>query len=201
MTERVKWSDVRDARLRDPASRKRYDAARQRLDADLDLHRRTLGELRKARALTQQQLARSLRVSQAQVSRIESQADLYLSTLRSYVEAMGGELELRVVFGDGAGVEVALGTDEPEPLFVFVDEGVARPHVRRTEVVRLVQPHDAGGWEVLKPGASRPSAVVGTKSAAVRRAEEIVRKGGGGEVVVQAKGSGRAVRRVIDAAG
>jgi transcriptional regulator with XRE-family HTH domain len=201
VTERAKWSEVRDARLRDATSRKRYDAARQRLDADLALHRRTLGELRKARALTQQQLARSLRVSQAQVSRIESQADLYLSTLRSYVEAMGGELELRVVFGDGAGVDVALGAEEPGTLFVFVEDGVARRYVRRREVVRLVQPHAAGGWEVLKPGASRPSALAATKSDAVRRAEEIVRKGGGGEVVVHAKASGQTVRRVAGAAG
>jgi hypothetical protein len=40
-------------------------------------------------------------VSQAQVSRIENQADLYLSTLRSYIAAMGGELQLRAVFPDG----------------------------------------------------------------------------------------------------
>lgn len=54
-----------------------------------------------AGALTQNQLAAALQVSQAQVSRIENQADLYLSTLRSYIAAMGGELQLRAVFPDG----------------------------------------------------------------------------------------------------
>ena len=69
--------------------------------------------MRHARRLTQVQLATALGVSQAQVSRIENQADLYLSTLRSYVEAMGGELQLRAVFPDGqatlVGVEEVLG--------------------------------------------------------------------------------------------
>ena len=53
-----------------------------------------------ARALTQAQLAKALNVSQAQVSRIEHQADLYLSTLESYIAAMGGSLELVAVFDD-----------------------------------------------------------------------------------------------------
>jgi hypothetical protein len=56
-------------------------------------------ELRKARTLTQEQLAATLGVTQAQVSRIEHQTDLYLSTLAGYLEAMGGHLELVGVFG------------------------------------------------------------------------------------------------------
>lgn len=102
---------MRHARLVTDEDRERYASARQELDADLALHRQTLGALRRARALTQTQLAQSLDVTQAQVSRIESQADLYLSTLRSYVEAMGGELELRVVFADGGWAEVTFGDD------------------------------------------------------------------------------------------
>jgi transcriptional regulator with XRE-family HTH domain len=111
MTGRTTWAKVRDERLATGDDRARYDAARQALDADLALHRQTLGALRRARALTQTQLARSLDVTQAQVSRIENQTDLYLSTLRSYVEAMGGELEMRVVFADGGWAEVAFGDD------------------------------------------------------------------------------------------
>lgn len=65
--------------------------------------------MRRARALTQTQLARALDVSQAQVSRIESQADLYLSTLESYLGAMGGHLELVGVF-DGVRGPLSLGT-------------------------------------------------------------------------------------------
>lgn len=59
-----------------------------------------LAELRASRRITQQQLAEALRVSQANVSRVEHQDDLNLSTLRSYVEALGGGLQIRAVFED-----------------------------------------------------------------------------------------------------
>lgn len=62
----------------------------------------TLAELRKLRELTQQQLARSLDTSQSSVSQIEKRTDLYVSTLRSYIEAVGGRLEIVAVFPDGA---------------------------------------------------------------------------------------------------
>jgi hypothetical protein len=45
-------------------------------------------------------LAEALDVSQPNVSRIEHQDDVFLSTLRSYVEALGGRLEVRAVFDD-----------------------------------------------------------------------------------------------------
>lgn len=60
-----------------------------------------LFELRKQRQLTQNDLAAVMQTSQANVSRIEQGKDLYLSTLRGYVEAMGGHLEVRAVFPDG----------------------------------------------------------------------------------------------------
>jgi transcriptional regulator with XRE-family HTH domain len=59
-----------------------------------------LAELRQACGTTQREVAESLNVSQANVSRIEHEEDLYLSTLRGYVAALGGELELRAVFPD-----------------------------------------------------------------------------------------------------
>lgn len=59
-----------------------------------------LAELRASRDITQQELAGALHVSQPNVSRIEHQDDFYLSTLRSYVEGLGGRLELRAVFED-----------------------------------------------------------------------------------------------------
>lgn len=187
MTKTTPWPEVRDSRLPDDASRRRYAAARHALDADLAAHRRTLRELRKARELTQTQLARSLRVSQAQVSRIETQADLYLSTLRTYVEAMGGELELRVVFGDGAWAEVEVA---PGIRARREAPGVYRIlHVDEGDAVREVVPNPQGGWWVIKPGAARPSAAAPTQTAAVARAREIVRNSGGGEVRVH-----RAVR-------
>jgi transcriptional regulator with XRE-family HTH domain len=54
----------------------------------------TLKDLRQAVARTQEELATSLGVGQDTVSRIERRSDILLSTLRRYVEAMGGELEL-----------------------------------------------------------------------------------------------------------
>jgi DNA-binding XRE family transcriptional regulator len=82
--------------------------ARAELDRRSEDYRWTLSQLRNARRLTQVQLAAILGVSQAQVSRMENQADLYLSTLRSYVQAMGGELELRAVFPDGHAAAITL---------------------------------------------------------------------------------------------
>lgn len=79
-----------------------------------ELEELALGDVRRARALTQAQLAKALGVSQAQVSRIESQTDLYLSTLASYVEAMGGDLDLIATFPDGKTVELSIGDLRPD---------------------------------------------------------------------------------------
>jgi len=60
----------------------------------------TLADLRRARHFTQMQLAETLESTQPAISQMERRTDLYLSTLRSYVEALGGQLELRAVFED-----------------------------------------------------------------------------------------------------
>jgi DNA-binding XRE family transcriptional regulator len=60
-----------------------------------------LDELREARKLTQAQLATLLEVDQGSVSKMERRTDMYISTLRSYIEAMGGALHIRAVFPDG----------------------------------------------------------------------------------------------------
>src|SRR5438105_2668012 len=60
-----------------------------------------LEELRAAREMTQNQLAKTLHCSQAAVSKVERRADMYVSTLAQYVKAMGGNLEIRAVFPDG----------------------------------------------------------------------------------------------------
>ena len=67
----------------------------------------TLRELRKARDLTQHQLAETLGIRQATVVQMEKRSDLMLSTLRSYVEAMGGRLSLTVEFPDKSPVHLA----------------------------------------------------------------------------------------------
>jgi predicted XRE-type DNA-binding protein len=56
----------------------------------------------RARELSQTRLAEVLEIAQSEVSKIEHRTDLYLSTLRSYIEAMGGELDIIARFPDGA---------------------------------------------------------------------------------------------------
>ena len=68
-----------------------------------------LGEIRERRQLTQQDIARVLETSQANVSRIERQNDLYLSTLAHYVAALGGRLKVSAIFEDGEIVEIGVG--------------------------------------------------------------------------------------------
>jgi transcriptional regulator with XRE-family HTH domain len=65
-----------------------------------------LDELRRALRLSQQTLARHLKTDQAQVSRLEQRADLLVSTLRRYVEALGAQLEIVATFPDGATIRI-----------------------------------------------------------------------------------------------
>lgn len=60
----------------------------------------TLRQLREARRQSQEELAAKLRIQQAAVSKLERRADVYVSTLRKYVEAMGGTLEIVAKFPD-----------------------------------------------------------------------------------------------------
>ena len=67
----------------------------------------TLRDLRKARALTQVRLAQTLGIGQEHVSRLEQKSDMLLSTLASYVRAMGGDLRLLAQFPDRPPVQIA----------------------------------------------------------------------------------------------
>jgi len=69
------------------------DARRQRIEARA-MELATLKDLRLAAQKTQQQLAAELGVGQDTISRLEKRSDMLLSTLRHYVESMGGKLEL-----------------------------------------------------------------------------------------------------------
>ena len=85
----------------DPASR--ADNARRVRD---EVQKMALDELRRAKQLTQADMAEMLDVPQSSISRIEQRADMYLSTLRSYVHAIGGVLQVRAVFPDGGTVAI-----------------------------------------------------------------------------------------------
>jgi predicted XRE-type DNA-binding protein len=61
-----------------------------------------LNELRQARGLSQKMLAEVLHVQQPSIAKMEKRTDMYLSTLRSHIEAMGGELDVVARFPDGS---------------------------------------------------------------------------------------------------
>lgn len=86
---------VLEARM-SQASRARSDAKARKLIAEMPLN-----EIRAARELTQEHLAKILRVKQASVSKLERRADMYISTLRDFVRAMGGDLEITARFPEG----------------------------------------------------------------------------------------------------
>jgi len=95
--------------------RRAIDAYRDEAEREHERYERTLAEVRKARRLTQVQLAETMGTAQGDVSRIERQGDLYLSTLARYVSAMGGRLELTARFDDGERVELAIGDVTADP--------------------------------------------------------------------------------------
>lgn len=66
-------------------------------------------QLRRARQLSQEQIAAELDIKQASVSKLERRTDLYISTFRRYVAAMGGTLELRANFPEGSICIASLG--------------------------------------------------------------------------------------------
>jgi transcriptional regulator with XRE-family HTH domain len=87
----------RDLVARKPAAwNAAVEARRQELLAAMPLH-----ELRRARQLSQEQLAEELGATQPEISKIEHRTDMYVSTLRRFVEAMGGQLEIIARFPDG----------------------------------------------------------------------------------------------------
>ena len=89
-----KFSDLR-AKM-NPEAQKRAAAMAQTLVAEMPLN-----ALRQARGLSQKMLAELLQVQQPSIAKIEKRTDMYLSTLRSHIEAMGGELDVVARFPDG----------------------------------------------------------------------------------------------------
>lgn len=97
MTQRTTWSDVRTRRA---TTEERRTAARESLENQIAGYR--LVELRKARGLTQQQVADAMGVSQRRVSAIEH-GDVdrsELTTLRTYIQALGGQIQIVAEFDE-----------------------------------------------------------------------------------------------------
>jgi DNA-binding transcriptional regulator YiaG len=73
----------------------------------------SLYQLRKARELTQTKIAGELNMGQGDVSKLERRADMYVSTLASYLQAVGADLEIRAVFPDGRAVKITRFSEQP----------------------------------------------------------------------------------------
>ena len=90
---------------------KKYRELRERMSpesrARAELRTRTLldamplYQVRQALQLSQEQLAAELRVKQSTISKVERRTDMLISTLRRFVEAMGGQLQINACFADG----------------------------------------------------------------------------------------------------
>jgi len=89
-----KFSELRFAMSAEAQARSEQQA--NEMLAEMPLH-----ELRQARGLSQQVLARLLKVQQPAIAKLERRTDMYISTLRSHIEAMGGELDIVARFPDG----------------------------------------------------------------------------------------------------
>lgn len=95
MTGRHSFEELR-ARM-SPKARAKAEAEALRLRKEMDL-----ADVRRALRLSQEEIAQTLHVGQAAVAKIEKRTDMYVSTLRRFIEAMGGELEIVARFPGNA---------------------------------------------------------------------------------------------------
>lgn len=80
-----------------PEAQAAADAEAQRLGYEMDL-----AELRRAMKLSQEEIGQTLQINQGSVAKLEKRTDMYVSTLRRFIEAMGGELDIVARFPDHA---------------------------------------------------------------------------------------------------
>ena len=106
MSGHTKWSKLRDELMAKPGAAEAMERARAESEEEIRLY-----ELRHAETISQAELAGRLEVTQGAISKFEPAEDVRVSTLRQYIEALGGRLELVAVFEDeDRRVPLALGT-------------------------------------------------------------------------------------------
>lgn len=91
----TRLDDIRKRHPLDAEARKRVDTIKRAMRLEI-----ALSELREMRGVSQTAVAEQLETSRPNISRIEKETDVRLSTLERYVEALGGQLEIHAVFGD-----------------------------------------------------------------------------------------------------
>ncbi|MDE0699412.1 MAG: transcriptional regulator [Acidimicrobiaceae bacterium] len=95
---------------RDPKAVARFESVL----AEIAEHQTTLAQVRKAKLLTQTTIGRLLDMDQSEVSRLERRSDVLLSTLRSFIQAAGGDLHLIATFPDSGPVQLLVGETASE---------------------------------------------------------------------------------------
>ena len=115
-------SELRAELLTRPAARARYEETL----ADICVHQATLAQVRRARALAQAAIAELTGMNQSEVSKLERRSDMFISTLRKFIQATGGELHLVANYPEGS-VELQLpwgstGSDQGDHLPIDVRE-------------------------------------------------------------------------------
>lgn len=113
-----RFGELRDALP--PESRARARARTKQL-----LREMRLQELRSAKRLSQEQIARTLGLKQSNVSKLEKRTDMFISTLRRFLEAMGAELEITARFSDEEVVRITQFEDLDRDARSADDEAVA----------------------------------------------------------------------------
>ena len=88
-------------------------------DLILEVEAMRLKQLRERWGISQQELAKILEISQPAVSKLENQQDFLLSTLRQYVESLGGKLEINATFPDKTSIKLEI-SPAPAPINTLV---------------------------------------------------------------------------------
>lgn len=117
----------------------------------------TVAKLRKARRLTQVELAQRLGIAQENISRLEKRSDMLVSTLRGYVRAMGGDLRLVALFPGKDALEVDFhdpqDADEAEPKTRSSASRAARRKPASSTSPRVTEGSRGAGPRRLRSGA------------------------------------------------
>ena len=93
MAGRRSFAELRARML--PGAQAKAESEAKRLGEEMNL-----AEVRRALKLSQEEIGQMLQIGQGSVAKIEKRADMYVSTLRRFIEAMGGELEIVARFAD-----------------------------------------------------------------------------------------------------
>jgi transcriptional regulator with XRE-family HTH domain len=140
----------------------RLAQARHEADEEVERYEKTLRQIREALKRTQTDMAGQLGTSQAEVSRLERRKDMYLSTLGRYVAALGGRLEVQVIFDDAdVTVPLMIGGDIGPAADSALDDSNHVPSPTRQDLDELLGGHfrtDAGSQSASEIEVDRGTA-------------------------------------------